>query len=92
MGTQIRGYCPAECAMTTKRKRYTRVFKLKAIRLLEEGCKLPAELARELDINCNQLYMWQEQLQVRVIALFLVSATRLHWMPSWTDSNVRTSG
>ena len=51
--------------MTTKRKRYTREFKLEAVRLLEAGKKPPADLARELGIQRNQLYKWQEQLQVR---------------------------
>lgn len=51
--------------MTTKRKRYTREFKLEAVRLLEEGRTPPADLARELGINRNQLYKWQEQLQAR---------------------------
>jgi len=56
--------------MTTKRKRYTREFKLEAIRLLEEGRKPPADLARELGINRNQLYKWQEQLQAQGDAAF----------------------
>ena len=51
--------------MTTKRKRYTREFKVEAVRLLTEGRKPPAELARELGINRNQLYKWQEQLEAR---------------------------
>ena len=51
--------------MTTKRKRYTREFKPEAVRLLEEGRKPPADLARELGINRNQRYKWQEQLQAQ---------------------------
>lgn len=51
--------------MTTKRKTYTREFKLEAVRLLEEGRKPPADLARELGINRNQLYKWQEQLEAK---------------------------
>ncbi len=48
--------------MTTKRKRYSKEFKLEAVRLLEEGKRPPVELARELGIQRNQLYKWQEQL------------------------------
>jgi len=51
--------------MTTRRKRYTREFKLEAVQLLEEGRKPPADLARELGIQRNQLYKWQEQLQAQ---------------------------
>jgi len=44
-----------------KRKPFTREFKLEAVRLLEEGRKPAAELARELGIRRNQLYKWKEQ-------------------------------
>jgi transposase len=43
-----------------KRKPFTREFKLEAVRLLEEGKKPAAELARELGIRRNQLYKWKE--------------------------------
>ena len=32
--------------MTTKRKHYTKEFKLEALRLLEQGDKPPADIAR----------------------------------------------
>lgn len=56
--------------MTTKRKRYTKEFKLEAVRLLESGEKPPAELARELGIQRNQLYKWQEQMAKHQEAAF----------------------
>ena len=43
-----------------KRKRFTREFKREAVRLLEEGGRAPADLARELGIRRNQLYKWKE--------------------------------
>jgi len=43
-----------------KRKRFTREFKLEAVRLLEEGQKPAADLARELGIRRNQLYKWKD--------------------------------
>jgi len=43
-----------------KRKSFTREFKLEAVRLLEEGDKAPADLARELGVRRNQLYKWKE--------------------------------
>lgn len=47
----------------TKRKRFTREFKLEAIRLLEAGEKKAADLARELGVPRNRLYKWHEQLK-----------------------------
>src|SRR5687767_12717595 len=46
----------------TKRKTFTREFKLEALRLLDSGEKKSADLARELDIPRNRLYKWREQL------------------------------
>lgn len=43
-----------------KRKRFAREFKLEAVRLLEEGNKPAADLARELGIRRNQLYKWKD--------------------------------
>ena len=46
--------------MKGKQQRFSREFKLEAVRLLEEGKKPAAELARELGIRRNQLYKWKE--------------------------------
>ena len=43
----------------TKRKSFTRAFKLEAVRLLESGEKKAADLARELEVPRNP-YKWQE--------------------------------
>lgn len=56
--------------MTTKRKTYTKAFKEEAIRLLEQGTKPSVELARELGVQRNQLYKWQEQLTKHQDAAF----------------------
>ena len=45
-----------------KRKKYTREFKLEAVRLLENRDKSASALARELGVRRNQLYKWQSQL------------------------------
>ncbi len=45
-----------------KRKRYTKEFKLEALRLMKESGKSSAEVARELGIRRNQLYKWQDEL------------------------------
>ena len=46
-----------------RRTRYTKEFKLEAVRLLEAGEKPAAQLAAELGIRRNQLHKWQSQLQ-----------------------------
>ena len=53
-----------------KRKRFTKEFKLEAVRLLNKGDRPAAELARELGINRNQLYKWQEEVAGRGEAAF----------------------
>jgi transposase len=48
-----------------KRARFTKAFKLEAVRLLERGEKPAAQLALELGVARNQLYKWQAQLQAK---------------------------
>ncbi|MCH7896353.1 MAG: transposase [candidate division NC10 bacterium] len=45
-----------------QRKRFTREFKVEAVRLLEQGHRLASEIAGELGFRRNQLYKWQEQV------------------------------
>lgn len=47
--------------MRKQRQSFSREFKLEAVRLMEEGKKPPAELARELGLRRNQLYKWKEK-------------------------------
>lgn len=44
------------------RTRYTKEFKLEAVRLLKLGQKPPTDLALQLGIRRNQLYKWAEEL------------------------------
>lgn len=46
----------------TKRKTFSKEFKLEAVRQLEQGDKSPNDLAVDLGIRRNMLYKWQEQL------------------------------
>ena len=48
-----------------RRARYSKEFKVEAVRALQRGEKPAAQLALELGIKRNQLYKWQEQLQQR---------------------------
>jgi transposase len=41
--------------------RFSREFKLEAVRLLDLGKKSASELALELGVRRNQLYKWKEQ-------------------------------
>ena len=47
----------------TKRGRYSREFKVEAIRLMNEGKKRSSEIAMELGIKPTLLYRWKEQLE-----------------------------
>ena len=47
-----------------KRKRFSRQFKLEAVRLIEQSDKTGAELARELGVRRNQLYKWRREVQI----------------------------
>lgn len=44
------------------RKTFSREFKIEAVRLLEQGDKESAQLARELGIRRNQLYKWKTEV------------------------------
>jgi transposase len=46
-----------------QRTRFTKEFKLEAVRLLELGQKPASQLALELGIQRNQLYKWTEELK-----------------------------
>lgn len=45
-----------------KRVRYSKEFKLEAVRLLDSGKKSAVELALELGIRRNQLYKWKKEM------------------------------
>ncbi len=48
-----------------KRRRYSKSFKLEALRLLDQGDHSGAELARQLGIRRNLLYKWRRELEVK---------------------------
>lgn len=45
-----------------KRKTFSKEFKLEAVRLLKKGDKPAAEIARQLGIARNKLYLWRDEL------------------------------
>ena len=47
----------------SKRQKFSKEFKLEAVRLLEQADKPASELALELGVPRNRLYKWQEQLR-----------------------------
>ncbi|MFQ5992144.1 MAG: transposase [Nitrospiraceae bacterium] len=46
-----------------KRQRFTKEFKLEAVRLMQHSGRPAAAVARELGIPRNRLYKWMAQLQ-----------------------------
>lgn len=48
-----------------KRNTFSREFKLEAIRQMEAGDKKAADLARELGVARNKLYLWREELKAK---------------------------
>ena len=48
-----------------KRVRFTKEFKLEAVKLLDAGQKPATQIALELGIRRNQLYKWQAQLSAK---------------------------
>ena len=49
----------------TKRKTYTKAFKIEAVSLLESGEQSAEQLARELGVRRNSLYKWQKELSLK---------------------------
>lgn len=45
--------------------KYTKEFKVEAVRLLEEGEKTATDLANELGVRRTLLYRWRDQLKER---------------------------
>ena len=46
-----------------RRQRFSKAFKLEAVKLLEQGNKSATQLALELGVRRNMLYKWQGQLR-----------------------------
>ncbi|MDH3647732.1 MAG: transposase [Gammaproteobacteria bacterium] len=44
-------------------QRYSKEFKLEAIRLAEEPGKVASQVARQLGLRVNQIYKWKQQLE-----------------------------
>jgi transposase len=59
-----------------KRSQFTAEFKREAVRLLSEGRKPAAELARELGVRRNQLYKWKDVVDQSGQAAFPGSGRR----------------
>ena len=53
-----------------KRGRYSKEFKIEAVRVLQEEEKSPTELAMELGIKRTLLYRWKDQVEQKGEASF----------------------
>ncbi len=47
--------------MVSKRKRYTREFKIETVRLVTDSDQTVAEVANDLEIHPNTLYRWVQK-------------------------------
>jgi transposase len=56
--------------MSRKYKRYSKEFKLEAVRLAESADKPVTEVARELGIRVNQIYKWKQEVEAKTDAAF----------------------
>jgi len=48
--------------MGEKRKRYTKEFKLEAVRMLEAGDRSGQQIEQDLGIGSGQVYKWRKEL------------------------------
>ena len=62
--------------MATKRKRYSREFKIEAVRQLLDGSKGLAQTARDLQINRTMLARWRQEYLADPDSAFLGSGQR----------------
>ena len=60
-----------------KYARYSKEFKLEAIRLAEESSKPVTAIARELGVRVNQIYKWKKQLEAKGETAFPGSGRQL---------------
>ncbi|WP_428086384.1 transposase [Candidatus Thioglobus sp.] len=51
--------------MTIRNKKFTKEFKLEALRLASQPGTCIAQLARDLDIRRNMIYKWRKQLNLK---------------------------
>lgn len=60
----------------SKRQRFSKAFKLEAVRLLEQADRPASKLAMELGVPRNRLYKWQALLRGKGDAAFPGSGRR----------------
>jgi len=49
--------------MGDKRKRYTKEFKLEAVRMLEAGDRTSKQIEKDLGIGSGQVYKWRREFE-----------------------------
>jgi transposase len=67
------------------RQRFSREFKLEAVRLANESGKLATEVARELGVSVQALYKWQDEVAKRGGSAFPGSGRNGHQNASPQD-------
>ena len=61
--------------MTISKKKFTKEFKLEALRLASQPNTCIAQLARDLDIRRNMIYKWRDQVNLKQDKAFKRTAT-----------------
>ncbi|MDH5258799.1 MAG: transposase [Gammaproteobacteria bacterium] len=56
--------------MSRQYKKYSKEFKLEAVKLAENADKPIRQIARELDIRVNQIYKWRKELSEKTSDAF----------------------
>ena len=64
--------------MAVRNKKYTKEFKLEALKLASQPNTCIARLARDLDIRRNMIYKWRDQLSLKQNKAFKRTATNEH--------------
>ena len=72
--------------MSTARRKFTREFKVAAVKRLQAGFPV-GRVARELEVNPNQLHNWKRQFEQRPNSAFPGEGRRKQEeppLPSWS--------
>ena len=71
------------------RKRYSREFKLEAVRLSNDPAKTVAEVARELGVKESDLHIWRDMVKKQGEAVFPGSGRKNDDMAALKRENLR---
>ena len=71
--------------MADTRKKYSREFKIQAVRLLKDGEKSGQQIEKELGIGAGQVHRWRRELEAEGERDFGKGDRNCRWS-DWTES------